>query len=551
MRPGPFLRCVTALSTGALAAGCAEITATAPITVTISADSAAAAPPRSMADGDYRLVMVRLVDATGTGVHTERVTWSSSDTTRIAIRPVANCQDPPPLTTSAAYYACLGANGGGVAQITVHVGQGGFTTRDMTFSIVVNERWEDIATSANSTCAINHHGRLFCWGAGDLVGTGKETIVTTPTAVPTMQSLPVAQVFAGGGIGCVSARGVTVPYCWGLNITGTAGLGPSIYYSPFPTLPLGDSFSAVAPGTLFSCGIASKNRQVSCWGANVYWSLGVSFFPGFQGDEPCSYLGTLKWRCIYTAGIALLFGLNLAPANATNVAVGVLHACAATVASVQCWGNNAVGQLGRGVVSDSMLPNPDSAALVLARGDTAFVSTGDYHTCVAAGPASRGDRPTYCWGQNDNWQTGSTGCQTYGSNPFALLAGINCVNPAPIRLAADFATIVSGSAHSCGLSAAGVASCWGDNSEGMLGRGEPATRSATIAPVPLDSGRTFYKLASGRGHVCGITRLEGAIFCWGSNSKGQLGDGSLQNRPTPVRIREPNSILTTLGRLSR
>lgn len=546
MRPGRFLRRVVALSSGALAAACTEITTTAPIAVTITTDSGASALPRSIADGELHHVMVRLADANGAGVHSDRVIWSSSDTTAIAIRPGTMCGGPAASTASAESHACLSAKSGGVATITVHVGQEGFTTTDLTFSVRVNERWTDVAASGHSTCAINFRGKLYCWGSGELTGMGTATTASLPTAVPTMQSLPVSQLFAGGGTGCVTARGSTVPFCWGLNSTGQAGLGASVNYAPFPTLPLGNAFSSVSPGTFFSCGIVAVSRHVSCWGLLRNRSLALSFLDPIGDSQPCAYLTSLGARCVYTAGGFLALVVDMAPDSATTVSSGVLHACATTISSVQCWGDNTVGQVGKGVVSDSTFP---VRLFALAKGDTATVASGDYHACATLGPVAKSDRPTYCWGQNDKLQTGTSACATSAPRIFPLTNV--CANPSPVRIAVDFASVVSGAGHSCGLSSAGVASCWGDNSEGMLGRGGPATPSATVAAVPLDSGRTFYKITSGSEHVCGITRVEGAIFCWGWNAYGQVGDGSTLSRPTPVRLREPPTILTTLGRLSR
>ncbi len=82
----------------------------------------------------------------------------------------------------------------------------------------------------------------------------------------------------------------------------------------------------------------------------------------------------------------------------------------------------------------------------------------------------------------------------------------------------------AGYSHSCGLTAAGEAWCWGWNSFGSLGTG-----SATDSPFPVAvaGGHTFTQLtASGwEGHTCGLI-AGGQAFCWGSARFGQLGDGT-------------------------
>jgi alpha-tubulin suppressor-like RCC1 family protein len=49
-------------------------------------------------------------------------------------------------------------------------------------------------------------------------------------------------------------------------------------------------------------------------------------------------------------------------------------------------------------------------------------------------------------------------------------------------------------------------------------------------------GLTFVALSAGGGHVCWLT-TEGAVYCWGDNSSGELGDGTTTDGLTRVRLR--------------
>jgi alpha-tubulin suppressor-like RCC1 family protein len=94
-----------------------------------------------------------------------------------------------------------------------------------------------------------------------------------------------------------------------------------------------------------------------------------------------------------------------------------------------------------------------------------------------------------------------------------------------------WSTIQVGWFGSCGLTTTGSAYCWGSNSSGQLGDG-------TFTGKPLRSlvsgGLTFSSLGVGGDHTCG--RVGTAVWCWGYNGYGNLGDGSSSNKNVPVQI---------------
>lgn len=112
-------------------------------------------------------------------------------------------------------------------------------------------------------------------------------------------------------------------------------------------------------------------------------------------------------------------------------------------------------------------------------------------------------------------------------------AGCFTYSPATPNPAVIWTSLVGIGHHTCGLTGDGTAYCWGYNVYGQLGDGSQTDRST---PVVVAGGLAFESLAAGVGwHTCGLTS-SGKAYCWGYNGAGQLGDGALTDRTTPVAV---------------
>ena len=100
--------------------------------------------------------------------------------------------------------------------------------------------------------------------------------------------------------------------------------------------------------------------------------------------------------------------------------------------------------------------------------------------------------------------------------------------------ARPFAKMSAGGAGTCGVTAGGAAYCWGSNFSGQLGDGTTTDRSS---PVLVTGGVSFAAVSAGPGgdFTCGVTS-GGAVYCWGYNGNGELGDGTTTNRSSPVLV---------------
>jgi alpha-tubulin suppressor-like RCC1 family protein len=86
--------------------------------------------------------------------------------------------------------------------------------------------------------------------------------------------------------------------------------------------------------------------------------------------------------------------------------------------------------------------------------------------------------------------------------------------------------------HTCALTTTGGVKCWGSNSNGQLGNGSTQSRAVPRDVYGLTSGVT--DIAAGAMHTCAV--VNGGLKCWGSNDNGQLGDNTDDDRWLPVDV---------------
>ncbi len=133
------------------------------------------------------------------------------------------------------------------------------------------------------------------------------------------------------------------------------------------------------------------------------------------------------------------------------------------------------------------------------------------------------------WGNN---YFGQLGDGTYGDN-----------RATPVKVGglrgAEVEALAGGQGHTLALRGDGAVLAWGYNRDGELGNGTNED-SPTLVVVkdshdPTGHLSSVRAIAAGTSHSLAL-KEDGTVWAWGYNSDGQLGDGTKANSTRPVRV---------------
>ena len=144
------------------------------------------------------------------------------------------------------------------------------------------------------------------------------------------------------------------------------------------------------------------------------------------------------------------------------------------------------------------------------------IKMGSVNTCIVLENSE-----LKCWGNNSTGQLGN------GETT-------NLYTPTTIDIDVSIQNIVLSIRHTCTIASDGSPLCWGSNDSGELGNGTTID-SLTPVNVTLPTGKKATALALGTTHSCAILD-DNSLVCWGDNTYGQIGDGTTQEKNTPVAV---------------
>jgi alpha-tubulin suppressor-like RCC1 family protein len=298
------------------------------------------------------------------------------------------------------------------------------------------------------------------------------------------------ELAAGGDRTCAVKTDGTL-YCWGDNSYGR--LGDGSYGSKLNPMQIKSDtdWLTIKLGRDHTCGL-KVDGTLYCWGQN--WS-------GQVGDGSLSDSYSPKQIGIETDWVHLVTGKQ--------------HTCGLkTNNAIYCWGEGSGGQIGSGNHEDRRVP-----AQVGGTTDWQNLSdgTGSGHNCAVKSNGS-----LFCWGVNTHGQVG-IGTQS------------NTFTPTQVGTDVDWKSAFAGSTQSCAIKIDGTLYCWGNNFSGQLGDGSSGADAHKSRPTQIGTAVGWQGIAIGIGHTCGVDS-DGALYCWGNNEYGQLGDGTIESKLTPTLV---------------
>ena len=288
--------------------------------------------------------------------------------------------------------------------------------------------------------------------------------------------------------------------CWGPSLAagGVIVTGPR-----FTSITAGIDIACpergecAEPPAMHACAIAIDARAW-CWGDNRFGQLGDG--TTIDRREPVAVAGALRFE---------------------SIRAGRGYTCGIADATAWCWGYNGKANLGIGGARGAY-PRPQ----LVARRARAVEAAADFACALDS------DGLAYCWGEDYHGRLGSDAATGGGTTPL----------PVPVNGVARYIALSARGNHTCGITAAGTAWCWGSNVDGQLGA-DPAQVRARRDPGDSGTPPLLAITAGHGGHTCGVAR-DARAWCWGRNNDGELGTGTSSAmscfadpcipRPTPV-----------------
>ncbi|WHN65771.1 hypothetical protein [Cysteiniphilum sp. QT6929] len=380
---------------------------------------------------------------------------------------------------------------------------------------VSSVKYTSISSFNNHVCALDDKDNAYCWGRNfnGQLGSGESYEYALEPVSVVLGDASAGNQWQNIAVGFYHTCALNQlgdAYCWGSNYKGELGNG-SFQESNTPKalangeIPQGVKLTEMQSGASFSCALAT-DKHVYCWGNNQNGVLGAGI------TNPNKTVPVRVNESNITPGALI-----------ESISLGNNHACLLTdTKEAYCWGSNYYKELGTQLpVNTSNTPIKVNLEGVSLKS----IYTGHSHTCGVSD-----HNETYCWGNNDSGQLGT------GVPPSLGEALPKKVESGSMPEGVYIESMALGSAHSCAIASDDKVYCWGANSNGLLGNGVETgnyeNKPIAIVQGDIPEGALMSSIVAGSSHTCVLSM--GYSYCWGRNTNGQLGNGTLNNSLIPA-----------------
>ena len=412
----------------------------------------------------------------------------------------------------------------------------------------------EIAAAEEHTCAIKTNGVAYCWGTDNYGSLGKQSVKNEERQYPVKVSGNKTWVsIAAGRWNTCGINDDKYMFCWGKNLLGQLGNNatswsatPHRVHDPANTSANWTAqWSVAAVGVQRAFGIRAGTEQTITFpgqsdikltagpvtlGATASSSLAVTY--ASQTSNVCSVTGSTV--TLLTTGTCTIEASQAGTATVFEAApVSISFTILAgdqTIEFPNPGTKNTSDFTGSGMglsaaASSKLVVSFSSSTTNVCTVSGILVSKVAFGTCTItasqSGSSNFNAAPNVTRSFSIVDGAASGAAWEWGSTPTAMSTSL------------VFTSIEAGRNHSCGLTAAGTAYCWGENQDGELGNGFGGIASAP--PVMVLGGHTWAQVRPGGNSTCGVT-TSGQGYCWGNNDRGQLGDGSTTESLVPVPV---------------
>jgi alpha-tubulin suppressor-like RCC1 family protein len=339
--------------------------------------------------------------------------------------------------------------------------------------------------------ALKDNGTVWSWGSGQYgqLGHGTTNSSLTPKQVSNLSGIVE---ISSGERHVLSLKSDGTVWSWGYNATSQVGDG-SVSTRLSPVIVSGlSNIQKIEAGADHSLALKSDGT-LWVWGKNSSGQIG-------NGTN-------------VTQKLPLKISFPMA---VTDMAAGKTYSAALLQdGTVWTWGSNDYGQLGNGTTVKSMVP-----VKVGSLSNVVKIAAGRRYVM-----ALKADGTVWSWGENSSGQLGAGNPSVVGS--FKMF-------PIPVTgLGNNVIEIAAAGDHSLALKTDGRVWSWGFNNSGQLGNGT-TVKGYVPAAVMLPAG-SFVGIQGGSTHSLAL-KSDGTMWTWGSNTYGELGDGTTQQKFLPVQI---------------